>query len=73
MKINKKFSALVLAGALACTTPAMVYAEYSSSDAWLTRQYEILEDSGVDDLLSDPDKVVDIIVADKRCNLDRLM
>ena len=30
MKINKKISALVLAGALACTTPAMVYAQDSS-------------------------------------------
>ena len=30
MKINKKISALVLAGVLACTTPAMVYAQDSS-------------------------------------------
>ena len=33
MKINKKLSAFILAGALTCTTPAMVYADDSSSDA----------------------------------------
>ena len=60
MKINK-LSAIILAGALTCTTPAMVYAD-TTSDAV---DQAVLENSGVDDLLSDPDKVVDIIVAAK--------
>ena len=51
MKINK-LSAFILAGALTCTAPAMVYAD-------------LLEQSGVDDLLSDPDKVVDLIISAK--------
>ena len=63
MKINKKISALVLAGALACTTPAMVYAQ-DSSDV-VDQAVEILQDNGVDELLSDPDKVVDLIVQAK--------
>ena len=62
MKINK-LSAIILAGALTCTTPAMVYA-YTTSDA-VDQAVSVLENSGVDDLLSDPDKVVDIIVAAK--------
>ena len=60
MKINK-LSAIILAGALTCTTPAMVYAD-TTSDA-VDQAVSVLENSGVDDLLSDPDKVVDIIVA----------
>lgn len=63
MKINKKISALVLAGVLACTTPAMVYAQ-DSSDV-VDQAVEILQDNGVDELLSDPDKVVDLIVQAK--------
>ena len=62
MKINK-LSAIILAGALTCTTPAMVYADITS-DA-VDQAVSVLENSGVDDLLSDPDKVVDIIVAAK--------
>ena len=62
MKINK-LSAIILAGALTCTTPAMVYAD-TTSDA-VDQAVSVLENSGVDDLLSDPDKVVDIIVAAK--------
>ena len=62
MKI-KKLSALILAGTLTCTTPAMVYAD-TTSDA-VDQAVSVLENSGVDDLLSDPDKVVDIIVAAK--------
>lgn len=62
MKINK-LSAFILAGALTCTTPAMVYAD-TTSDA-VDQAVSVLENSGVDDLLSDPDKVVDIIVAAK--------
>lgn len=62
MKINK-LSAIILSGALTCTTPAMVYAD-TTSDA-VDQAVSVLENSGVDDLLSDPDKVVDIIVAAK--------
>lgn len=62
MKINK-LSAFILAGVLTCTTPAMVYAD-TTSDA-VDQAVSVLENSGVDDLLSDPDKVVDIIVAAK--------
>ena len=61
MKI-KKLSALILAGTLVCTTPAMVYAD-STTDAVVDQAVEVLQENGVDDLLSDPDKVVDIIVA----------
>lgn len=64
MKINKKISALILAGALASTTPAMIYAQDSSSDM-VDQAVEILQDNGVDDLLSDPDKVVDLIMKTK--------
>ena len=60
MKINKKFSALVLAATLACTTPVMVYAQDMVDQA-----VEILKDNGVDDLLSNPDKVVDLIMQTK--------
>ena len=62
MKINK-LSAIILAGVLTCTTPAMVYAD-TTSDA-VDQAVEMLQESGVDELLSDPDKVVDIIVAAK--------
>ena len=51
MKINK-LSAIILAGALTCTTPAMVYAD-TTSDA-VDQAVAVLEDSGIDDLLSDP-------------------
>ena len=60
MKINK-LSAIILAGVLTCMTPAMIYAD-TTSDA-VDQAVSVLENSGVDDLLSDPDKVVDIIVA----------
>ena len=53
MKINK-LSAFILAGALTCTAPAMVSVDQA---------VELLEQSGVDDLLSDPDKVVDLIIS----------
>lgn len=61
MKINK-LSALILAGALTVTTPAMVFADQSTDDA-VDQAVEMLEQSGVDDLLSDPDKVVDLIIS----------
>lgn len=63
MKI-KKLSAIILAGALACTTPAVAYAEDSASAA-VDQAIDILSESGVDELLSDPDTVVDIIMAAK--------
>lgn len=53
MKI-KKLSALVMAGVLSCTAPAVVYAQDSSM--------EILMDNEIDSLLEDPDKAVDIIM-----------
>lgn len=53
MKI-KKFSALLMAGVLSCTAPAVVYAEDSSMD--------ILMENEIDSLLEDPDKAVDIIM-----------
>ena len=61
MKINK-LSAFILAGALTCTAPAMVYAD-QTTDAAVDQAVELLEQSGVDDLLSDPDKVVDLIIS----------
>ncbi|MBU5482162.1 DUF1002 domain-containing protein [Blautia sp. MSJ-19] len=60
MKINK-LSALILAGALSCATPAMVYAD-QTTDAVVDQAVELLEQNGVDELLSDPDKVVDLII-----------
>lgn len=63
MKISK-LSALILAGALACTTPAVVYAD-QTTDAAVDQAVELLEQNGVDDLLSDPDKVVDLIISAK--------
>ena len=62
MRINK-LTAIVLAGAISCTVPAMVYADDTS--AAVDQAVEMLQESGVDELLSDPDKVVDIIVAAK--------
>lgn len=63
MKI-KKFSALILAGILTCTAPAAVYAD-QSTDAMVDQAVELLEQTGVDEFLSDPDNVVDVIVAVK--------
>lgn len=63
MKI-KKLSAIILAGAIACTTPAAVYAD-TSTDEIVNEAVELLEDNGVDDLLSDPDQVVDLIISAK--------
>lgn len=57
MKI-KKLGALVLAGALMCSTPA---APVMASDASALVQ-EIISDNEIVSLVSDPDKVVDIIV-----------
>ena len=62
MRINK-LTAIVLAGAISCTAPAMVYADDTS--AAVDQAVEMLQESGVDELLSDPDKVVDIVVAAK--------
>ena len=62
MRINK-LTAIVLEGAISCTAPAMVYADDTS--AAVDQAVEMLQESGVDELLSDPDKVVDIIVAAK--------
>lgn len=58
----KKLSALILAGVLSCTAPAAVYAEDNTVDTAVDAAVDILQDSEIDSLLSDPDKVVDIIV-----------
>ena len=63
MRINK-LTAIVLAGAISCTAPAMVYAD-QTTDAAVDQAVELLEQNGVDDLLSDPDKVVDLIISAK--------
>ena len=54
MKVNK-LSAVILAGVLACSTPSAVFAQESSAE-------EILMDAAMDSLLSDPDKVADMII-----------
>ena len=63
MKI-KKIGILMIAGTLMCTSPA---ATVMASDATETVQ-EIITDNEIDSLVSDPDKVVDIIMyaKDKR-------
>lgn len=62
MKI-KRLTAIILAGVLTCTAPVMVCAENTSD--MVDQAVELLEESGVDDFLSDPDNVVDIIVSVK--------
>ena len=57
MKI-KKIGILMIAGTLMCTSPA---ATVMASDATGTVQ-EIITDNEIDSLVSDPDKVVDIIM-----------
>ena len=61
MKI-KKLSAWILAGALTCTAPAVVSAD-TATDAAVDQAVDLLKESGIGDLLSDPDKVVDIIIS----------
>lgn len=58
----KKLSALILAGVLSCTAPAAVYAGDDTVDTAVDAAVDILKDSEIDSLLSDPDKVVDIIM-----------
>ena len=54
----KKFGALVLAGAIMCTTPAI---PAMASVASATVQ-EVITDNAIDSLASDPDAVVEIIM-----------
>ena len=54
----KKFGALILAGAIMCTTPAV---PAMASDAAATVQ-EVITDNAIDSLASDPDAVVEIIM-----------
>ena len=56
--IIKKMGILMIAGTLMCTSPA---ATVMASDATETVQ-EIITDNEIDSLVSDPDKVVDIIM-----------
>jgi RNA processing factor Prp31 len=54
----KKLGTLIVAGVIMCTTPAM---PVMASDAVESVQ-EIISDNEIDSLVSDPDKVVDIIM-----------
>lgn len=56
--IIKKMGILMIAGTLMCTSPV---ATVMASDATETVQ-EIITDNEIDSLVSDPDKVVDIIM-----------
>lgn len=60
----KKLSALILAGVLTCTAPAAVQAD-AQTDAAVDQAVELLEQSGISDFMSDPDNVVDVIIAAK--------
>ncbi len=60
----KKLSALILAGVLTCTAPAAVSAD-AQTDAAVDQAVELLEQSGISEFMSDPDNVVDIIIAAK--------
>ncbi|MDO4307951.1 MAG: DUF1002 domain-containing protein [Eubacteriales bacterium] len=53
MKV-KRLGALILAGVLTCTAPSVVLADEITE--------EILMDTAIDSLLSDPDKVADIVI-----------
>lgn len=53
MKV-KRLGALILAGVLTCTAPSAVFADDITE--------EILMDTAIDSLLSDPDKVADIVI-----------
>lgn len=63
MKI-KKLNALILAGVLTCTVPSAVYAADSTA-AVVDQAVDILSEGGVDELLSDPDTVAELIVSVK--------
>lgn len=60
MRRLNKFTALVIAGVISCTSPMMVMA--SDSGSVMSQAEEILKDNEVGSLASDPDKVGDIIV-----------
>lgn len=61
MKI-KRLSAIILAGVLTCTVPSATYAA-DSTEAVVDQAVDILSESGVDELLSDPDTVAELIVS----------
>ena len=54
----KKLGALILAGPIMCTTPAVPAMASDSS----TAVQEVITDNAIDSLASDPDAVVDIIM-----------
>ena len=60
MRRLNKFTALIVAGVISCTSPMMVMA--SDSGSVMSQAEEILKDNEVGSLASDPDKVGDIIV-----------
>ena len=60
MRRLNKFTALIVAGVISCTSPMMVMA--SDSGSVMSQAEEILKDNEVGSLASDTDKVGDIIV-----------
>ena len=60
MRRLNKFTALIVAGVISCTSPMMVMA--SDSGSVMSQAEEILKDNEVGSLASDADKVGDIIV-----------
>ena len=56
--IIKKLGALILAGTIMCTTPAVPAMASDSS----TAVQEVITDNAIDSLASDPDAVVDLIM-----------
>ena len=57
MRRLNKFTALIVAGVISCTSPMMVMA--SDSGSVMSQAEEILKDNEVGSLASDPDKVGD--------------
>lgn len=57
----KRYSAFILAGVLACSTPVCVFAD-SSVNAMAELAKEVIEGNQLDSLIEDPDKVTDIIL-----------
>ena len=66
MRRLNKFTALIVAGVISCTSPMMVMA--SDSGSVMSQAEEILKDNEVGSLASDPDKVGDIISFVKSSN-----
>lgn len=61
MKI-KKMTALIMAGVISCMTPAAVIASEQDISTAESMIESLVTDGYISELLSDPDKVVDIIM-----------